>query len=204
MRYVNANDVLPVDLLFAIQTYYQGGYLYIPKHNERRVTKQTAYKNELEKRNRRIYLMHTKLRECYQRITYRKTLLKMIFQMNLCENSMLVSAQPRTLHLLQRPCARVKVVENSGKRDMITCTINEIRLLKFIEEGFRHLNAGGSTVMVTKRYDWYKNKLRSVFSGVKVIEEGGYYIVISQKRGVRKTKEGNKPKVSKKLRRKYG
>lgn len=39
MRYVNANDVLPVDLLFAIQTYYQGGYLYIPKHNERRVTK---------------------------------------------------------------------------------------------------------------------------------------------------------------------
>jgi hypothetical protein len=49
-----------------------------------------------------------------------------------------------------------------------------------------------------------KNKLKSVFSGVKVIEEGGYYIVISQKRGVRKTKEGNKPKVSKKLRRKYG
>lgn len=87
---------------------------------------------------------------------------------------------------------------------MITCTINEIRLLKFIEEGFRHLKAGGSTVMVTKRYDWYKNKLRFVFSGVKVIEEGGYYIVISQKRGVRKTKEGNKPKVSKKLRRKYG
>lgn len=66
------------------------------------------------------------------------------------------------------------------------------------------MKAGGSTVMVTKRYDWYKNKLRSVFSGVKVIEEGGYYIVISQKRGVRKTKEGNKPKVSKKLRRKYG
>ncbi len=29
MRYVNANDVLPVDLLFAIQTYYQDGYLYI-------------------------------------------------------------------------------------------------------------------------------------------------------------------------------
>lgn len=75
---------------------------------------------------------------------------------------------------------------------------------KFIEEGFRHLKVGGSMVMVTKRYEWYKNKLQSVFGGVKVIEEGGYYIVISQKRGVRKTKEGNKPKVSKKLRRKYG
>lgn len=228
---------------------------------------------------------------------------------------MLVSAQPRTLHLLQRPCARVKVVENLGKCDMITCTINEIRVQmytdhslfspnhidkgtlamlsnvdfrqgqkildlgcgygvvgiyaahmtgegnvtmvdidplavtfakrnfihnglrdisvlqsdgfshvterdfdlilsnppyhadfgvpkKFIEEGFLHLKAGGSMVMVTKRYEWYKNKLKSVFGGVKVIEEGGYYIFISQKRGVRKTKEENKPKLSKKLRRK--
>ncbi len=190
MRYVNANDVLPVDLLFAIQTYYQGGYLYIPKHNERRVTKQTAYKNELEKRNRRIYLMHTKLRECYQRITYRKTLLKMIFQMNLCENSMLVSAQPRTLHLLQRPCARVKVVENSGKRDMITCTINEIRLLKFIEEGFRHLKMAAVRSWLPKGMRGIKNKLKSVFGGVKVIEEGGYYIVISQKRGSAQNKRG--------------
>lgn len=41
-----------------IQKHYDGGYLYIPKHNARRATGHTAYKNELGKRNRRIYLMH--------------------------------------------------------------------------------------------------------------------------------------------------
>lgn len=59
-------------------------------------------------------------------------------------------------------------------------------------------------IMVTKRYEWYKNKLKSVFGGVKVIEENGYFIFISRKRAVRKTKTENKPKLSKKLRRKYG
>lgn len=58
MKYVNANEVLPEELLAMIQKHYEGGYLYIPKHNARRATGQTAYKNELEKRNRRIYLMH--------------------------------------------------------------------------------------------------------------------------------------------------
>nr|WP_245580700.1 hypothetical protein [Brachyspira alvinipulli] len=36
--------------------------------------------------------------------------------------------------------------------------------------------------MVTKRLDWYKNKLTSIFGGVKVINKNGYYIFISQKR----------------------
>ena len=75
---------------------------------------------------------------------------------------------------------------------------------KFIEEGFRHLKMAAVRSWLPKGMRGIKNKLKSVFGGVKVIEEGGYYIVISQKRGVRKTKEGNKPKVSKKLRRKYG
>lgn len=58
MKYINANDVLPKELLSAIQTYYQGGYLYIPKETDRRVTRHTDYKIELEKRNRYIYLKH--------------------------------------------------------------------------------------------------------------------------------------------------
>lgn len=58
MKYVNANDVLPEELLSMIQKYYQGGYLYIPKGNDREITRQTDYKIELEKRNQYIYLKH--------------------------------------------------------------------------------------------------------------------------------------------------
>jgi 16S rRNA (guanine1207-N2)-methyltransferase len=52
----------------------------------------------------------------------------------------------------------------------------------FIEEGYRHLSIGGKMVMVVKRLDWYKNKLSTVFGGVRVIEEDGYFILISEKR----------------------
>ena len=31
MKYVNAKDVLPEDLLVSIKKYFQGGYLYVPK-----------------------------------------------------------------------------------------------------------------------------------------------------------------------------
>ena len=58
--------------------------------------------------------------------------------------------------------------------------------------------------MVTKRLDWYKNKLTSVFGGVKVQEVNGYYVFVSEKRSHMKSyckKEVNK-KISKKLLRK--
>ena len=58
MKYVNANDVLPVELLSMIQKYYQGGYLYIPKEGHCEATERTDYKIELEKRNQYIYLKH--------------------------------------------------------------------------------------------------------------------------------------------------
>lgn len=58
MKYVNANDILPEELLSMIQTYYQGGYLYIPQKDHRSVKQPTAYKIELEKRNQHIYLKH--------------------------------------------------------------------------------------------------------------------------------------------------
>lgn len=73
----------------------------------------------------------------------------------------------------------------------------------FIESGFRHLKCGGRMVMVTKRYAWYRNKLKSVFGGVQTIEENGYYIFISQKREIRKTSKKEKQKLSRKLQRKY-
>ena len=58
MKYANANNVLPEELLSMIQKYYQGGYLYIPKENFYEVRQQTDYKIELEKRNQHIYLRH--------------------------------------------------------------------------------------------------------------------------------------------------
>ncbi len=58
MKYVNANDILPKELLTAIQRYYQGGYLYIPKKFNRKEKQLTDYNIELEKRNQHIYLKH--------------------------------------------------------------------------------------------------------------------------------------------------
>lgn len=51
----------------------------------------------------------------------------------------------------------------------------------FIEKGFNRLKMGGKMYMVTKRKEWYKNKLVSVFGGVKIWEENGYYVFMSIK-----------------------
>lgn len=73
----------------------------------------------------------------------------------------------------------------------------------FIEVGFKKLAVGGKMIMVTKRLDWYKNKLASVFGGVRVRETDGYYVFISEKRGERvPKKEKAAGKLSKKLQRK--
>lgn len=75
----------------------------------------------------------------------------------------------------------------------------------FIEEGFKKLALGGRIVMVTKRKDWYKNKLTSIFGGVRIIETNGYYVFIAEKRSSyipRKQKKANQ--LSKKLQRKQG
>lgn len=74
----------------------------------------------------------------------------------------------------------------------------------FIEGGYRRLVFGGKMIMVTKRLDWYKNKLTAVFGGVKVKETDGYYIFTAEKRqGIVKPTLKEKNKLSKKLRRKY-
>ena len=52
----------------------------------------------------------------------------------------------------------------------------------FIEKGFNRLKVGGRMMMVTKRLDWYRNKLRSVFGGVRVQEIDGYFVFIAQRR----------------------
>lgn len=86
---------------------------------------------------------------------------------------------------------------------------------RFIEGAFFHLTpptvtpkgenvAGGRLVMVTKRREWYENKLRSVFGGVTVAEEDGYFVFSAEKRTTHKIKkEKTRPALSKKLAKKY-
>ena len=74
----------------------------------------------------------------------------------------------------------------------------------FIEDGLRHLRMGGTMLLVTKRYQWYKNKLCAVFGGVKVMEKDGYYIFAAEKRECRKRANTAGNKLSRKLKRKYG
>ena len=73
----------------------------------------------------------------------------------------------------------------------------------FIEVGFKKLVLGGKLIMVTKRLDWYKNKLTSVFGGVRVHEINGYYVFVAEKRNQAvKKKEKATNNLSKKLQRK--
>jgi len=55
----------------------------------------------------------------------------------------------------------------------------------FIEKGFNRLAMGGKMYMVTKRKDWYKNKLTAIFGGVKVCEIDGYFVFCAEKRSTR-------------------
>ena len=55
----------------------------------------------------------------------------------------------------------------------------------FIEKGFNRLRIGGKMYMVTKRKDWYKNKLTAIFGGVIISEVDEYYVFCSEKRGMR-------------------
>lgn len=52
----------------------------------------------------------------------------------------------------------------------------------FIEKGFNRLIIGGKMIMVTKRKEWYKNKLTSIFGGVKIREVDRYHVFIAEKR----------------------
>ena len=58
MKYRNAKDVLPADLLEQVQKYVQGEYLYIPIRDRYKVESVTDYKTELEKRDRHIYTQY--------------------------------------------------------------------------------------------------------------------------------------------------
>ena len=53
---------------------------------------------------------------------------------------------------------------------------------RFIEKGFNRLKIGGRLVMVTKRREWYRNKLIAIFGGVRIHEVDGYFVFEAEKR----------------------
>ena len=52
----------------------------------------------------------------------------------------------------------------------------------FIEKGFNRITMNGKMYMVTKREKWYKNKLISVFGGVKIVRKDDYFVFMSIKK----------------------
>ena len=56
---------------------------------------------------------------------------------------------------------------------------------RFIEKGFNRLKIGGRLMMVTKRREWYRNKLVAVFGGVHIAEADGYFVFEAERRSER-------------------
>ncbi len=56
---------------------------------------------------------------------------------------------------------------------------------RFIEKGFNRLKIGGTMLMVTKRREWYRNRLIAIFGGVRVHEVDGYFVFEAEKRDSR-------------------
>ena len=57
MRYRKATEVLPEELVEAIQKYMDGGYVYIPikEENKKKWGEETSFRGELKTRNEEIY-----------------------------------------------------------------------------------------------------------------------------------------------------
>ena len=59
MSYIKAEDILPAEVIALIQEYADGVTIYIPRKAENRRAWGTAYRRELEERNRAIRADHT-------------------------------------------------------------------------------------------------------------------------------------------------
>ena len=67
----------------------------------------------------------------------------------------------------------------------------------FIEKGFNRLKLGGRMYMVTKRRDWYRNKLAAIFGGVRVRETDGYFVFEAEKRQTEYARAGKAGRLRK-------
>ena len=60
----------------------------------------------------------------------------------------------------------------------------------FIEKGFNRLKLGGRLVMVTKRREWYRNRMIAIFGGVRIHEIDGYFVFEAERRDARYANRG--------------
>jgi 16S rRNA (guanine1207-N2)-methyltransferase len=63
----------------------------------------------------------------------------------------------------------------------------------FIEKGFNRLVVGGALWMVTHRDTWYRNKLTSIFGGVRVLCQDSYFVFHAVKKGTQYASRASKP-----------
>ncbi len=114
------------------------------------------------------------------------------------ENVYMVDVEPEAVSLSRKNAARnavsgVNILQSDGFSALneagFDCILSNppyhtdfAVAKKFIEKGFNRLKLGGKMYMVTKRKDWYKNKLISVFGGVRIHEADGYFVFEAQKR----------------------
>jgi 16S rRNA (guanine1207-N2)-methyltransferase len=69
---------------------------------------------------------------------------------------------------------------------------------QFIEGAHRYLAPGGSLYLVVKRAPWYAEKLRTVFGGFRLIEQGGYSLFIAVRRERTERREEKIPATTRK------
>lgn len=117
------------------------------------------------------------------------------------ENVFMSDADPRAVEIACRNAERngvggVRLYVSDGFRDVDASGFDlilsnppyqtDFSVAKgFIEKGFNRLKIGGRLVMVTKRREWYKNKLIGVFGGVQILEEGGYFVFCAERRSLK-------------------
>ena len=116
------------------------------------------------------------------------------------ENVVLSDIDPLAVEVAARNAVRngvtgVKVVRSDGFEavsdagfDLILSTPpyqTDFSVAKgFIEKGFNRLKLGGSLMMVTKRREWYRNRISAIFGGVRIHEVDGYFVFEAQRRGM--------------------
>ena len=116
-------------------------------------------------------------------------------------NVILSDIDPVAVAVARRNAARngvpgVEVVESDGFRNVDASGFDlilsnppyqsDFSVAKgFIEKGFNRLKPGGRLMMVTKRREWYRNKLVHIFGGVRIHEIDGYYVFEAERRTAR-------------------
>lgn len=62
----------------------------------------------------------------------------------------------------------------------------------FLEFAARRLNPGGWLHVVVKKPDWYRNKLHSLFGGVRAVQSSGYHVLSAQQRQIVRQRNSGK------------